>query len=88
MKKKVSLTREENDLLSSFEKGEYKKVGKNNPVMLGLIKAAKSKKINLRISDEDLSLVKKKAEESGIPYQTLIGSLIHQYASGKIKISL
>jgi predicted small secreted protein len=40
----------------------------------------KDKSISLRVSDHILELVKQKAQKQGIPYQTLIGSWIHQHA--------
>lgn len=44
----------------------------------------KTKNINIRISQGDLFHIKSKAEKQGIPYQTLISSLIHQYSNNKI----
>ncbi len=44
----------------------------------------KDKKITLRLNESDLNTVKQKAAKLGIGYQTLIGSLIHQYAAGII----
>ena len=42
----------------------------------------KNKNINIRISENDLQSIKLLAAKEGMPYQTLIGSLIHKYASG------
>ena len=47
----------------------------------------KSKNITLRLSLADLYGIKSKALESGIPYQTLINALIHQYVNGKVKLA-
>ena len=44
----------------------------------------KNKNINIRIKKYDLELVKKRAEEEGIPYQTLISSIIHKYISNQL----
>jgi len=44
----------------------------------------KTKNINIRISAHDLEKVKHKSVEEGIPYQTLISSVIHKYVSGKL----
>ena len=46
--------------------------------------ARKSKNINIRISEEDLASLKKSAEDEGIPYQTLISSVLHKYLSGRL----
>ncbi len=42
-------------------------------------------KINIRITNNDLVALQKKAAREGIPYQTLIGSVLHKYVSGFLK---
>jgi len=50
-----------------------------------IIKAAnKTKNINIRISAYDIEKVKQRSAEEGIPYQTLISSIIHKYITGKL----
>ena len=44
----------------------------------------KDQRINIRISGKDLSAIQKRAIEEGIPYQTLIASLLHKYAAGRL----
>jgi predicted DNA binding CopG/RHH family protein len=44
----------------------------------------KDKRINIRISDKDLQSIQRKAISEGIPYQTLISSLLHKYINGKL----
>jgi predicted DNA binding CopG/RHH family protein len=46
--------------------------------------ANKTKNINIRISTYDIEKVKQKSAEEGIPYQTLISSVIHKYITGKL----
>jgi len=48
----------------------------------------KKKAISLRVSQRDLKLLKRKSLETGIPYQTIISSLIRQYVEGKIKLEI
>jgi predicted DNA binding CopG/RHH family protein len=48
------------------------------------IKHSKRKSINLRVLEDDLQRIKIKAIENGIPYQTLIGSILHKYAHGTL----
>ncbi len=48
----------------------------------------RSKRINIRINNEDLAKVKAKAKKHKIPYQTLIGSIVHKYAEGDITIMM
>ena len=47
---------------------------------------SKSKNITIRLSLNDVTTIKTKAHELGIPYQTIISSLVHQYAAGKIRL--
>jgi len=46
--------------------------------------ANKTKNINIRISTYDIEKVKQRSAEEGIPYQTLISSIIHKYITGKL----
>ena len=46
--------------------------------------ANKTKNINIRISAYDIEKVKQRSAEEGIPYQTLISSVIHKYITGKL----
>jgi predicted DNA binding CopG/RHH family protein len=48
----------------------------------------KKKLISIRIPQRDLEILKKKSLETGIPYQTIISTLIHQYVEGKIKLEI
>ncbi len=49
---------------------------------------AKNRHISIRLSERDLMLIRARALELGIPYQTLIGSILHQYAEGKVRTEL
>lgn len=46
----------------------------------------KNKNINIRVSDSVLSKLKIKALDEGLPYQTLIGSILYKYVSGRVKL--
>ena len=46
----------------------------------------KDRRINIRLSDHDLAGIQRKAAEQGIPYQSLISGLIHQFVEGQIAI--
>src|SRR3989338_6430171 len=48
----------------------------------------KDKRITIRVSSNDLEDIQKKAKYTGIPYQTLIASILHQFASGKVQIDM
>ena len=80
----------ENELLELDESGKISL----NPIdaieKSTLIDAAretlqKDKRINIRMSGRDLLSLKRKANRFGIPYQTLISSILHQYVSGDLK---
>jgi len=45
----------------------------------------KDQRINIRISSKDLEAIQKRALEEGLPYQTLISSLLHKYVSGRLR---
>ena len=49
--------------------------------------ANKTRNINIRISEYDIEKVKQRSKEEGIPYQTLISSIIHKYITGKLIFS-
>jgi predicted DNA binding CopG/RHH family protein len=87
--KKIILDKEEKDLLESFEKGEWKTVNGvkkeiNKYSTYAKLTLKKEKRINIRISEIDLDRIQRKAIEEGIPYQTLIASMIHKYTTGKL----
>lgn len=48
----------------------------------------KTKSITLRLNMADLAAIKRKAQETGIPYQTLIASVVHQYAAGRLRVEI
>jgi predicted DNA binding CopG/RHH family protein len=45
----------------------------------------KDRRLNIRLSSKDLEAIQKRALAEGLPYQTLISSLLHNYASGRLK---
>ncbi|WP_026082858.1 antitoxin [Mastigocladopsis repens] len=83
------LEQEEKEILESFEKGEWESVGDIGGRLAQLqsyAKAtlAKDKRITLRLSSLDLDAIQTKAIEEGIPYQTLISSILHKYITGRL----
>ena len=84
---------EEKEILTAYEKGELVPVENQEEMRNKLRNAAKAtigktKHLSIRVSEKDLRKIKARATESGIPYQTLIGSLLHQYADGKIALTI
>ncbi len=81
----------EKDILESVENDEW--ISKNNlderiKELQSYLSNQKKKAISIRISENDLYELKKKALENAIPYQNLIQMLIHQYATDKIKVNV
>ena len=85
--KKTILDEEEKDILESYERGEWTPVKKPKAEIKKLRQYAKNtlqkdKRINIRMSSKDLDQVQVIAVQEGIPYQTLISSIIHKYVAG------
>ena len=47
--------------------------------------ANKTKRCNIRLTEHDFKAIQMKAVDEGLPYQTLIGSLVHKYVMGRLK---
>lgn len=87
----MTLDKFEEDILQSVEAGEWQsKNNKQNRLkeLQSIIKNQKKKAISIRVNENDIYELKKKALENSIPYQTIIQMLIHQFASDKIKLDL
>lgn len=85
----AKLDREDRELLKSVERGEWKSVRRLDTQRARYQRYAeatfkKGRRINIRISAQDLEAIQKRAIEEGLPYQTLISSLLHKYASGRL----
>ena len=86
----MRLDKEEKELLKSYEKGEWKSIRdfekkKLEYEQIAKNTAIKNKRINIRLTEKDLANLKAKSLEEGMPYQTLVASIIHKYISGKFK---
>ena len=83
------LDKEEKQILKDFEEGEFKSVltPKRKEMLQTTARAAfkKDKRINIRISSRDLESLQRRALEEGIPYQTLVSSVLHKYVSGGLQ---
>jgi predicted DNA binding CopG/RHH family protein len=82
---------EEMGILKAFEANELERsIDAEEEILLARMAAkehlSKSKNITIRLSLGDVTIIKNRAQETGIPYQTIISSLVHQYATGKIKL--
>lgn len=87
MKKEIlELDVEERKILREYEQGITKSVPNLQKELehfreVASASSARSKSINLRLSERDLHRIKVRAAEEGVPYQTLLSSLIHKYAA-------
>ncbi len=85
----IELDKEEQHLFESVEKGEWRSVENVEEEIRAAKEYAKATRVkdqrmNIRISRKDLNALKVKALEEGIPYQTLVSSIIHKYLSGQL----
>lgn len=86
----MKLDRDEKEILESVERGEWRpaKGAKRDRSQYSRYAKAtfrKDRRLNIRISSKDLEAIQKRALEEGLPYQTLISSLLHKYASGRLR---
>lgn len=86
---KYKLDPEEQELFDSVERGEWKSSEPTRAEMRRYMRMArntlrKDKRINIRISQSDLEGLQTKAIREGIPYQTLVSSILHKYVSGRL----
>ena len=82
------LDKEEQEIVESYNRGEWKSVknlDKSEYVAAAKESYVKNKRINIRLTTKDYIDIQARALEEGIPYQTLISSIIHKYNTGKLK---
>jgi predicted DNA binding CopG/RHH family protein len=83
---KIKLDKSEKELLDDYEAGEFQ--SDLTPARKKMLQQTaeqtfkKDKRINIRISGRDLNAIQRRAMEQGIPYQTLVSSILHKYISG------
>lgn len=85
----MKLDKEEKELLKSIESGEWKSVNnfpRERKRYMEYAKATfqKNKRVNIRMSEKDLHSIQARALEEGIPYQTLMSSVIHKFVNGRL----
>lgn len=88
-KKYDDLDKHEEEILEDFENEKFKSV-KNVKEEMKLAKQAshnfmkRDNRINIRISGADLNMVRRIAVQEGLPYQTLLASVIHKFVTGRL----
>jgi predicted DNA binding CopG/RHH family protein len=87
MKKRDFYDADEQSVITAYERGEFRPVKDQGKAKQEAVQAArrymrKDARINIRLSTADLEMLKRRAAEEGLAYQTLIASVLHKYASG------
>ena len=87
--KTLKLDPEEKELLEAYERGELKTSKDFKQESKWIRQAAtvtvrKDRRVNIRLANRDLDGIRAKAAEEGIPYQTLIASILHKFVSGRL----
>jgi predicted DNA binding CopG/RHH family protein len=88
--KQRKLESKEEEILDSVERGGWQSVPRVKSEQRRYRRYAeatvrKDRRVNIRISSKDLLAIQKRAVEEGLPYQTLISSLLHKYVSGRLR---
>ena len=88
----AKLDKEEREILEAVERGEWRSVPDKDRDLARYREYAratfkKDRRINIRISTKDLEALQKRALTEGIPYQTLIASVLHKYVAGRLRES-
>ena len=84
------LDRYEREVLGAYEKGTLVSVRPTKAQLAAFRDAAretfvKSRRVNIRLAAADLMDIQARAYEEGVPYQTLIASVLHKYVSGRLQ---
>jgi len=85
----MKLTKDETALLNSVENGDWKSIPDLPRQSARYREAARStlrkdKRVNIRMAERDLVRLQKTALQEGLPYQTLISSILHKFINGRL----
>jgi len=83
-----ALDRYERQVLSAYEAGKLRSTVTSEAALrryreYARATLAKSKRVNIRLSTSDLTEIQTRAAEEGVPYQTLIASVLHKFITGR-----
>lgn len=83
------LDRYEKQVLSAYESGKLKPVVTSEAALRRYREYAratltKNRRVNIRVSAQDISDIQARAVEEGVPYQTLMASVLHKFATGRL----
>ena len=85
----MNLSKEEKELVDSVERGEWRRIPNFKKEAARYRESAratlrKDKRVNIRMTERDLIHFQKAAVHEGLPYQTLISSVLHKYINGRL----
>ncbi len=82
----MKLNKEEKNILDHFNSNDFELDDSKNDIHVSYAKNTlkKDKRINIRISSRDLEVIQRKAIKEGLPYQSLVSSVLHKYVSGQL----
>jgi len=82
--KEIKLNNFEKEIENNAE--QFVKVSKKTRQRINkiIVKANEKNRVTLRLNNQTLELIKRKAQEEGLPYQTLISSILHKYVNDKL----
>lgn len=85
----MKLEKNEKELLASVEQGEWKRIPDFQHQSARYRESAraslrKDKRVNIRMAERDLVRLQKTALQEGLPYQTLISSILHKFINGRL----
>ncbi len=83
------LSTEEKDILESVDSGDWRSIRDKEKEseryqLYARETFRKDRRVNIRLAGRDLEAIQKRAMNEGIPYQTLIASILHKYAAGRL----
>lgn len=82
------INKDEKEIIESYNLDEWVSVGDQEKEEIredAKQSILKNKRINIRLTEQDYHNIQVKAMEEGVPYQTLISSIIHKYNKGELK---
>lgn len=90
--KDMKLTKYEREIVEAIENGEVHSIAnleeEKRRLQKIFQKQFKNKMISLRLPEDSIITLKTKAKKAGVPYQTLISMLIHQFNQGKVNLKI
>lgn len=89
MNKNFQLDAEEQDILDSYERDEWRSVANVSEAMAkyqtyAIAALEQAGLVSIALPPQEIGILRQKAAEAGIPYQTLIAKILHQYVSGTL----